>query len=303
MLGLEVLTSKRLTTGGHTYVYGIKTGSSEYVIRIADMQYRDTFAAAVYWQNKLLPLSIPLAKFIGIDLDGKYSSFAALLMHRLPGDDLCNVYKDLSSIDKQNLAAEIVKIQTAMQALPEGSGYGFANSYESTPQYKSWYDFIIARLMICKEALAKSTSFDQNVIPTVLAATKELETDLRLIKALPFMWDTSERNVMVFNGKISGIVDVDDLCFGDPLFVLGLTYVALEQDGQDTIYMDSWAKLLRLDKQAQRRLQFYRLFYVTWFMRSYSNKFSPNGQAYNLDARVLKTMFQQALIRMQEHKL
>lgn len=75
-----------------------------------------------------------------------------------------------------------------------------------------------------------------------------------------FLGDASERNVIVDHGKISGIIDVDEMFFGDPLFVVGLTYVALETEGHDTLYPDAWVKLLELDSKAQDRLSFYRLY-------------------------------------------
>jgi aminoglycoside phosphotransferase (APT) family kinase protein len=62
---------------------------------------------------------------------------------------------------------------------------------------------------------------------------------LKAIPATPFLWDASERNVLVHNGKITGIVDVDELCFGDPSFVIALTSTALELEEQDTVYTRS----------------------------------------------------------------
>jgi aminoglycoside phosphotransferase (APT) family kinase protein len=48
------------------------------------------------------------------------------------------------------------------------------------------------------------------------------------LHATPFLHDTTIKNVIVTDaGKFSGIVDVDDLCFGDPRFVAALTHVAL----------------------------------------------------------------------------
>ncbi len=81
--------------------------------------------------------------------------------------------------------------------------------------------------------------------------------------------DAAERNVIVDKGRISGIVDIDEMFFGDPLFVIGLTYAALEKDGYDTVYPDAWVELLQLDNKAHLRVFFYRLFYTALFMRQY----------------------------------
>ena len=45
---------------------------------------------------------------------------------------------------------------------------------------------------------------------------------------IPFLHDTTTKNVIVTpEGAFSGIVDVDDLCFGDPRYVVALTLPSL----------------------------------------------------------------------------
>ena len=298
LLGETIVNINRLTTGGKNFVFALSTTNHSYVIRMTTKECQNTYLASIYWQNKLLPLGVPLAKFIATDLEGRFSSFPTLLMQRIPGDDLCNVYKNLSIATKQGLAQQIVSIHTKTAALPLGSSYGFANSYEQTTKYKSWYDFLLARLDLCRESLKKTTAFIPDTMTKILDIAYALKSDLLLIMPRAFMWDTSERNVIIDHDKISAIVDVDDMCFGDPLFVLGLTYSALEANSCDTIYPDAWSSLLSLDHKSQIRLQFYRLFYIVWFMRHYADIISDNGTSYNLDARVLNNMFQQALSRL-----
>ncbi len=99
-----MLAATRMATGDQNFVYAVKTSAAEYVLRMTDISHKHKFEAAIAWQKMLLPLGIPLAEFINTDLDNKYSSFPALLMMRLPGDDLINVYADLKDPDKKSLA-------------------------------------------------------------------------------------------------------------------------------------------------------------------------------------------------------
>lgn len=299
MTNEKVLSSIRMTTGDQYFVFDIKTENSDYVIRMTDANHKSKFNSAIYWQNKLLPLGIPLAKFIKTDLEGMYSQFPALLMLRLPGNDLINVYSDLTDLDKRNLAKEIVKIQAAATTLPEGLGYGITDSYDQIPEDKSWYDFLMNRLQLFKDIITKTAIFDANKITKVISIAKDMEEELRAIRSVPFLWDASERNVIVHNGMISGIVDVDDMCFGDPLLVLGLTFTALENEGYDTVYTDYWAEALYLDKKAKLRLEFYRLFYAVVFMRKHSMT-TTNCQKVNFNVQRLENIFQQSLIRVKE---
>jgi len=53
-----------------------------------------------------------------------------------------------------------------------------------------------------------------------------------LVEAVPFLHDTTTKNVIVTSeGRFSGIVDVDDLCWGDPRFAPALTLAAMQAFG------------------------------------------------------------------------
>jgi hypothetical protein len=294
-----VLSSNRMATGDQHFVFAIQTEKSEYVLRMTSMDQKRKFISGIYWQEKLIPLGVPLAKFIKTDLNAKYSPFPALLMMRLLGDDLCNIYSSLTNFDKKNLANEMVKIQAATNELPDGLSFGITDSYETLIDDKSWYCFLLNRLKLFRGIIKENGIFDENGVTKVILITKDMEENFRKIRARPFLWDATERNVIVHKGKISGIVDVDDICFGDPLLVLGLTYAALENEGHDTLYTDYWAEALQLNKNERRRLAFYRLFYTVVFMRKHAMT-TANRQKVNFDVHRLKNMFQQALIRINE---
>lgn len=294
MIHEKAIYAIRMKTGDQYFVYAVKTENSEYVIRITDSSHRRNFQNAIYWQEKLLPLGIPLARFINSDLDGKYSPFLSLLMLRLPGNDLCNIYSQLTNNDKRNLALEMIKIQAATNLLPVASSYGIAGSYNENTPYKTWYDFLSDKLLQFMEIIKKNGVFDFNEIMPVISVFKNLQSEFHSVKAKPFLWDASERNVIVHNAKISGIVDVDDVCFGDPLFVIALTSIALEHEGYDTLYTDSWAEGLQLSNDAQLRLVFYKLFYAIQFMRKHAMT-TTNNQKIAFNVERLKKMFANTL--------
>lgn len=286
----KVLSAVRMTTGEQYFVFDIKTVDSEYVIRMTDMQRKNNFISGMYWQEKLIPLGVPLAQFIQSDLQGNYSPFPSLLMMRLPGTDLCNIYASLTDSDKKNLAREMVNIQSLTNHLPDGPGYGITASYEQIPKDQSWYDFLMNRLLLFKDIIEKNAIYDEHYVNKVIAIAQSMENEFRSIRPRPFLWDASERNVIIDKGKITGIVDVDDICFGDPLLVIALTAVALEHDGYDTAYTDYWAQALQLDLAEQRRLEFYKLFYVIVFMRKHSMTTS-NAKKVVFNSQKLQSIF------------
>lgn len=297
MTNEKTLSSTRMTTGDQYFVFDVKTTFSNYVIRMTDVNHKKNFYSAIYWQEKLLPLGVPLAKFINSDLECEYSPFPALLMKRLLGDDLINVYSNLNSIEKKSLAQKMVQIQSTTFGLPKCQGYGITDRYEHVPDDKTWYDFLVNRLLLFRDLIADAGIFDANQVNEVLSIAKAMQQELCVIPAMPFLWDASERNVIVNEGEITGIVDVDDMCFGDPLFVLGLTYTAFESEGYDTLYCDYWAEALHLDKKARLRLQFYRLFYAIQFMRKHS-MITMNSKKAIFDTGKLQNIFQASLSKI-----
>ncbi|HKY69762.1 MAG TPA: phosphotransferase, partial [Gammaproteobacteria bacterium] len=164
-------------------------------------------------------------------------------------------------------------------------------------EFKKWYEFLMQRLQFFEEQVKNNNVFDPEKISNVISIAKNIASDLKTIPATPFLWDASERNVLVHNGKITGIVDVDELCFGDPLFVIALTSTALELEKQDTTYTDYWAELLNLDQKAKKRLAFYKLFYAAAFMRKHSIQ-TANSKKVMFDVEVLNNIYQGALKRI-----
>lgn len=299
MTGSKVFETKRLATGNQNHVYAVRTDAGEYVIRLTSAAHKDKFTAALYWQQKLLPLGVPLAHFIAADLEGRFSSFPALLMNRLPGDDLGAVYTTLSDSQKQNLAQQMTTIHAGFKKLPNGQKYGYASSYETPPLHKSWYDFLLKDMNVAAARIRNAASFDESFITSAFYQAENLKSNLLEVRPDIFMPDTTVKNVIVYNGRLSGIVDVDEMCFGDPLFVLALTYAGSEIDGHDTIYADCWADALGLDNTGRQRLEFYRLVHTLSFMGEHMRT-GANGQKSSFDAEKLKTMCRTSSARLEK---
>ena len=50
-----------------------------------------------------------------------------------------------------------------------------------------------------------------------------LEADFDTLHPLCFLHDLTIKNVLVDGGELSGLIDFDTVCYGDPLLVLGTT--------------------------------------------------------------------------------
>jgi aminoglycoside phosphotransferase (APT) family kinase protein len=102
-----------------------------------------------------------------------------------------------------------------------------------------------------------------------LAAHDELDS----MPSTPFLHDTTTKNVIVTpEGTFSGLVDVDDLCFGDPRYVVALTLAAIMASGGPVDYVDAWMKAANYRDDYMFRL------YVALFIVDFV---SEHGQVFN----------------------
>ncbi len=99
------------------------------------------------------------------------------------------------------------------------------------------------------------------------------------------MHDITTNNVIIDDGRLSGVVDVDNLCFGDPLFLVGLIRMALLAHGDSPVYVDGWIDVLRPDAEQLAALDFYTAVFGLCFMDELGQRFNraaapPVRQAY-----------------------
>jgi hypothetical protein len=82
---------------------------------------------------------------------------------------------------------------------------------------------------------------------------------------------------------LSGIVDVDTVCFGDPLYTVALTKMSLLNLGNDLDYITCWCDRLRLTDEQFSVLDYYTAVFCVNFMSEVGQSFNKDRpQDYNL---------------------
>jgi len=91
----------------------------------------------------------------------------------------------------------------------------------------------------------------------------------------PFLHDTTTRNVIVTEaGAFSGIVDVDDLGFGDPRYPAALTLAVLTAQGGPAQYVSAWLRHAGLSDD--RLFRMYVLIFLLDLMSEHGQVFNGN---------------------------
>jgi aminoglycoside phosphotransferase len=271
----------RFAMGIAHYVYDVVTASGRsLVVRIGTPADEAHFAGAVYWSNLLRPIGVPLPALLQA---GTHAGMPYIVLERLPGADLGLVYAGLTANEKRVIAAEVVRIQSAVRRLPEGRGYGFVNHQGGPFPHRTWAGVVHASLARSRAWFHAAQLLDTDSVARVERSAERFDRYFAQVRPQAFLDDTTTKNVIVHQGRVSGIVDVDAVCFGDPLYTLALTRVALLNDGQIPDYVDHWCDLLDLTAEQRGALRFYTALFCVVLLSEFGHRFNRT-RALPLDA-------------------
>jgi aminoglycoside phosphotransferase len=272
---------RRFSTGSHHYVFEATFADrSPVVVRIAAEHSRSAMAGALRLSSLLRPRGVPLPEIIA---EGVNHRFSHLVTERLPGTDLGEVICGLSDSNLEAIAKQVARAQNLTSQTASGTRYGYAIEPEYAP-WERWSQVLLDNLARSRRRIAAAKLFDEDAIDTIAKLVSATRAELDALSPVPFLHDTTTKNVIVTpEGSFSGIVDVDDLCFGDPRYVVALTFASLMSSGGPTRYVDAW-----MNAAGHRNDRIFRLYvalFLVDFMSEHGQEFNGNAPASSADSR------------------
>ncbi|MBL8095849.1 MAG: phosphotransferase [Anaerolineales bacterium] len=272
-LGVRAQSVSRFATGLAHFVFEVTlAGGVPVVVRLSTDP--DGLNGAVAWSRRLRPLGVPLPDLLFADLEATITPFPAIVLARLPGTDLGHVIDTLSVEQKQAIAAVVVAAQRCVHRLPLGGGYGYVAAEAGPFPHRAWVDVIAASLSRSRARITAAGIFDPALVTPLEHLLPKWERYGAMIQPVAFLDDTTTKNVIIDAGRLSGIVDVDVVCYGDPLWTIALTRMALLSGRQAVDYVEHWCTLLDLTREQRGALDFYTAVFCVDFM-------SEVGQMFN----------------------
>ncbi len=250
ILSREPESVERCGVGIANYVYKVECAGEKYILRCStDNDYSETAA----WLRRLAALDIPVPRVME---HGEADGYRYLLLTYIPGQDIGLVYRQLSENEKREIAREVVEIQKKASKLePEGIG----------PDW-SWTSFIEGMLDRAAGRILDNGYFSVERVDRLRAETERFKGYFSKVKPVAYLDDITTKNLLVHNGRLSGVIDVDWIGVGDPLTQPALTCMALMDLECDTDYAGYILEGME-PKGAQRRaFIFYLLMYCVDFM-------------------------------------
>ncbi|MBQ6932690.1 MAG: phosphotransferase [Clostridia bacterium] len=259
---------KRISVGLDNYVFYIKSAAKEYVIRCNIKPYNETIKLT----ENLYRLGVPVPQTL---FSGKYKNLYYMISAYIYGKDLGLVYADLSLDDKRIIAKEVCDIQNKISDIKLTQSFSQAD----------WVKLLLKR---AKERIAENNYFDLVKVDIVADLSKKFEEYFCSIKPIAYLDDISTKNLMINNGRVSGIVDTDWLGYGDPLTFVALTNVALLNDGYDTLYVDCLLEEMKISQEQKKAFLFYSLLYCVDFMSERGMNF--NGNRVEVSSEIIASL-------------
>ena len=133
------------------------------------------------------------------------------------------------------------------------------------PQW-SWHLFIDDMLDRAKKRIAKNCYIEVDKVDRLWNAAEELDEYFSGIEPTPYLDDVSTKNLLIHNGRISGIIDIDWIGVGDKLTYVAMTNMALLNMECNTDYVKYMLDEMRLSKVQKKAFMFYTLMYCVDFM-------------------------------------
>jgi aminoglycoside phosphotransferase len=253
-VGCVPVEVSRFTTGSHHYVFEATfEHRAPVVVRIAAEHSRPALIGANKLSNLLRPRGVPLPQIIA---EGLNHRFPHLVLERFPGTDLGHVIRDLSDASLEAIAARVARAQRNTAQTASAGRYGYAVAPADAPRER-WSQVLHDNLARSRKRIRAAGLFDVDAVDAVEAMVLAAGAELDALEPVPFLHDTTTKNVIVTpGGEFSGIVDVDDLCFGDPRYVVALTLASLTAFGGPVRYVDAWMKLA--DHRDDKLFRLYR---------------------------------------------
>lgn len=246
----SVVQIERCSVGIANYVFIVSTANEKFVLRCSkdENAYKDT----VYWLNRLSVCEIPIPIVLS---EGKYKDYSYLILSYIRGDDIGNVYCKLNDSEKKQIAKEVVKIQRKVSRLD------IHEDMEWT-----WNCFVDKMLNRAEKRIKRKNYFDFNKICIIKKLQQEIQEYLDKVPIAPYLDDISTKNLLIYEGNVSGIIDIDWMGFGDMLTFVALTRVSLLNMDLDTKYIDYLLDEIRPNTIEYKAFIFYCLIYCVDFM-------------------------------------
>lgn len=196
-------------------------------------------------------------------LNGKCGNYHYLILNFMEGKDIGLVYSGLTKSEKRKIARDVIDMQNKVAQLP----------LKHIDGNWSWIQYIDEMLDRARVRIEKNGYFDIEKVERLRSEKNVLKDYFLNIRPIAYLDDISTKNLLIHNGHVSGVIDIDWMGVEDSLTFIALTFIALLNMKMETDYVDyllDYKKVSILEKKA---FLFYSLLFCVDFMGERGTQF------------------------------
>jgi aminoglycoside phosphotransferase (APT) family kinase protein len=242
-----------------------------------------------------LGLPVPACRAHGVTPTGSY-----VVLDWLPGEDLARALPALDDDRLAGIAGTVRELQRRVAGLPPSRGYGWAPVGRDAAGSR-WSDLFGAPVSETSTPVVGTPAAgpaEDPLLGRLRAARRSLETYFSRVRPICFLDDLTTRNLLIANAEVSGVIDVDFVCYGDPLLSVGTTLGNLASEAPGSGYGIHYGSALlqawNPTGDALRAVWFYASLWALARLRSAESAGGPRAGALRAE---VERMLERALGR------
>jgi aminoglycoside phosphotransferase (APT) family kinase protein len=255
---------RHITIGICNEVYNVGLENKEVIVRLSSE--KKFLMGSHDHIPKLKALGIKVPDILAEDYSKTIISLSYQIQTKIKGEDLGNVIGTLTDVQLKLLAKEIVAIFNKLKTIPAiDNEYGVIWGGGENEISDSWTERM--RIWIDESMMrGKKTGIMNESMSALLEKLYiQYKSYFDSVKAITYFGDMNAKNVMIDNGKFSGLVDIDGLTQGDPLEAIGRIKLSWYGTRQGNVYTNAIMDEMNLSEEQKKLVTMYALLnQISW---------------------------------------
>jgi Ser/Thr protein kinase RdoA (MazF antagonist) len=247
-----------------------QSGNAVFRVQLADgrnvavrMNRRDgAFGFTRHNLDVLRTLGLPVPQVLASGAVPQGGGF--IILEWVPGHDLQHELAQMSEAQMTLLAQTVTDYQRRVASLPQSNGFGWAPIGRHATSAR-WTDLFGAP---SNEVPADDAPALDHIRARLRAVRRAVEPYFAALQPTCFLDDLTIKNVLVEHGVLCGIIDLDFVCYGDPLMAIGTTlaHIAADVGHAGKFYGEELIRCAAPSPDALRAIHFYNALWTTGFL-------------------------------------
>ena len=258
---LRTIERQTLTLSGNAIFHAELADGRDVAVRISPR--RGSFAYTQHNLSALGKLGLIVPTVLAAGSTATEGSF--VILNWIPGRDLQYEFSSLNDKQTTRIAETISDWQRRVASLPESRGFGWAPIGAHAPLAK-WTDLF--GLPAPAATMPEPGAPLDHLRARLRAVRRDIEPYFASLHPICFLDDLTTKNVLVEHGELRGIIDVDFVCYGDPLMSIGTTlaHIAADVGEAGHFYGEELIRCAQPSAQANRAIYFYSALWLIGFL-------------------------------------